>query len=70
MADNKFSYSKSKQALEDIIARMQKDGIEIDESLKLHKDGLRVADELITYINKAEIRVSKLKTDWEKKVSS
>lgn len=69
MVDSKLSYTKSKQALEDVVAKMQSEGIDIDESLKLHQEGLSIADELITYVNEAETKITKLKADWEKKAT-
>lgn len=37
--------------LEEIVAAISKEGVSLDDALKLHAEGVAVADEIITYLD-------------------
>lgn len=54
-----FDYRKKADELEKIVAELQNPDIQIDEATKLHAAGLKLIEEIETYLNQAEIEVKK-----------
>lgn len=54
-----FNYRAVTEELERIVAALQDPDIPIDEATKLHTTGLKLVEELETYLNQAEIMVKK-----------
>jgi len=60
-----FDYRLKAEALESILAKLQRPDIEIDEATRLHTEGMQLVRELETYLEKAEIIVKKHVADNE-----
>jgi len=54
-----FDYRSKASELEHIVEELQNPDIQIDEATKLHATGLKLIEELETYLNQAEIEVKK-----------
>jgi len=52
-----FNYRDKAAELENIVAQLQDPDIQIDEATKLHAAGLKLIDELETYLKQAEVEV-------------
>lgn len=52
MADKKKSYQQMKDELDGIIARLESDEVDIDEAVKLHGQGKKLAEEIEKYLKK------------------
>lgn len=58
-ASGDFDYSAKAAELERIVAELQNPDIDIADATKLHAAGLKLVDELETYLKQAEIEVRK-----------
>jgi exodeoxyribonuclease VII small subunit len=54
-----FNYKDKAAQLERVVADLQNPDIDIDEATKLHAAGLKLIQELETYLQKAEMEVRK-----------
>ncbi len=54
-----FDYHERAEALERIVAELQNPDIHIDQATKLHAQGLKLIEELETYLKQAEVTVKK-----------
>ncbi|HSX42522.1 MAG TPA: exodeoxyribonuclease VII small subunit [Candidatus Saccharimonadales bacterium] len=54
---NSFDYAAKSAELERIVAELQNPDIDIAAATKLHETGVKLADELETYLKQAEITV-------------
>jgi len=54
-----FDYRAKTEELERIVAQLQNPDVQIDEATKLHTAGLKLIEELETYLNQAEVVVKK-----------
>jgi exodeoxyribonuclease VII small subunit len=52
MAEKKRTYQEMKRELDDIIARLESDDIDIDEAGELYKKGQKLAREIEKYLEK------------------
>ncbi len=57
-----IDYKKVSQRLDEVLAALQSPDISIDEAITLHKEGNELIAQLDTYLKKAEITISKLKS--------
>jgi len=55
------SYQELSNRLDDILAKLQADDIDVDAAIELHKQGQAVVKELETLLTKAENKVLELK---------
>ncbi|MCA9337367.1 exodeoxyribonuclease VII small subunit [Candidatus Saccharibacteria bacterium] len=55
------SYRELKEQLDEVLARLQQDDIDIDEAMKLHQHGTKLVTELETYLKTAENKITKHK---------
>jgi exodeoxyribonuclease VII small subunit len=56
-----YNYAKQVAKLEEIVARLESGGVELDEALKLHTEGKELAEEITVYLEQvgSDIRVQK-----------
>lgn len=54
-------YHQLKAELDEVLARLQQDDIDIDEAMKLHEQGTKLVAELETYLKTAENKITKHK---------
>lgn len=57
-----IDYKKVSQRLDEVLAALQSPDISIDEAITLHKEGNELIAQLDTYLKKAEITITKLKS--------
>lgn len=62
-------YQALSRELDEIIAQLQSPDIDIDEAVRLYDRGMAIAKELDTYLKTAEIKITKLKSEWSTKPS-
>lgn len=60
MADQP-TFRELNQQLEDILAQLQTDDIDVDEALKLHEQGTKLLDQLEKRLTAAEHKVKSLR---------
>ncbi len=56
-----INYRKLSNELNEIIDKLQNADLDIDESLKLYERGMKIVEELETYLKTAENQVNKIK---------
>jgi exodeoxyribonuclease VII small subunit len=63
MAEKKRTYQEMKSELDDIIASLESDDIDIDEAAELHKKGQKLAREIEKYLEKikSDLDITKLR---------
>lgn len=59
-------YTKLSQELDELLATLQSDDLQVDQALKLYERGMQITKELETYLTSAENEVSKIKADLDK----
>ena len=62
-----IDYKKLNNELEEIINKMQSDDLDIDEAIKQYERGMKLLDELQTYLKQAENKVTKIKRSFDTK---
>jgi exodeoxyribonuclease VII small subunit len=60
MAKDTVDYASMNAELEEIIAQLQQDSLDIDAAIKAYERGLKLVTQLETYLQAAENKVSKL----------
>ena len=58
------NYAALSNELDAIMAKLQADGLDVDEALKLYERGLEVVKQLENYLKTAENKVTKLKAKF------
>ena len=53
----KKSYKQMKNELENIMAKLQDDDIDIDEAIKLHKQGSKVLSQMQNYLKEVKLKI-------------
>lgn len=61
MPTKKKSFTELNDELEDVITRLQADGIDVDEALKLYEHGIKLTKELEAQLKRAENVVHELR---------
>lgn len=64
MAVKKVNYQQLRAELDQIMQRLQREDIDVDEALKYYERGLVIVKELEQYLAQAENRVRQLKTKF------
>lgn len=59
------NYKQLSAQLDDIMAKLQSEDIDIDEAIKLYEQGSTIVKQLETYLKTAENKVIKLKKSFE-----
>jgi exodeoxyribonuclease VII small subunit len=62
MAKSKPGYRELKQALDQVMAELQSDDLDVDEALKLYQKGLELVGQLEHYLKTAETTLTELRT--------
>lgn len=62
MADSGKTFRQLSDELENVLAQLQADDIDVDEALKLHKQGTALAAELEKRLEAAEHKVRTIKS--------
>jgi exodeoxyribonuclease VII small subunit len=62
MAASQTSFRELSQQLEEVLAQLQVDDIDVDEALKLHEQGNKLLEQLENRLVAAEHKVKTLKT--------
>jgi exodeoxyribonuclease VII small subunit len=57
--ESTFEYAAKSAELERVLAKLQDPDVEIDEATKLYDQGLKLVDEIETYLKQAENTVSR-----------
>ena len=65
MAQKDFDYTKKAAELEEIVTKLQDPEIQIDEAARLHAAGLKLVEDLESYLQQAEITINKHVSDSE-----
>lgn len=65
MASKKTDYKTLSTDLDEILNRLQSADLNVDEAVALYERGMKIAQELESYLQDAENKVSKVKADWE-----
>ena len=65
MGKKKESYEELMVKLEDIIDRMEKGDLSLDESIKYYEDGMKTCNRLYKMLNEAEGKIKLLNNDVE-----
>ncbi len=61
MAEKKeLSYEQSMKRLEEIVAKLERESLSLDESLKLFEEGTKLADACNKALEKAEQKISRI----------
>ncbi len=64
MTSKKTDYTALHTELDDVIEALQSSDLDVDEAVKLYERGTAIVKELETYLNEAENKVTKIKTDF------
>lgn len=65
MGKKKENYEELMSKLEDIIDRMEKGDLSLDESIKYYEDGMKTCNRLYKMLNEAEGKIKLLNNDVE-----
>lgn len=57
----KVDYLSLNMQLEEVMSRLQRPDIQVDEAVKLYEQGLKLLGELERYLKQAENKITKLK---------
>lgn len=56
------NYQTLKQELDDIIVKIQIENLDVDEAIKLYESGNKLISELKSYLENAEQKISKVRS--------
>lgn len=59
MADTKESYKNLKSQLDDVLAQLQDESLDIDEAVILHEKGQKLIDQLEKYLDGTSAKIKK-----------
>jgi exodeoxyribonuclease VII small subunit len=65
MAQAKKDYKVLSAELDDVLAELQSDDLDVDQAVALYERGMKLAKELEAYLTDARNKVSKVKANWE-----
>ena len=65
-AKQDIDYRKLSQELDAILEELQTADLDIDEAVKKYERGMKIAEQLETYLKTAENKVTKIKESFEK----
>lgn len=61
MAKEKKSYRDLMAELDAVMAKLQDDGLDVDEAVDLYEQGLKLTDQLTAYLTESENKLTELK---------
>ncbi len=65
-ADQTIDYAEANLALEEVLAKLQQPGLQVDEAVKLYEEGLGLIQKLEGYLATAENKIEQIKLAAEK----
>lgn len=65
MADKK-TYKELQAELDEVLTALQSDDVDVDEAIELYEKGMKLANELETYLKTAQNKVTKLQATFDK----
>lgn len=63
MAEKKLTFEQAMGRLEEIVAQLEAGDYTLDTSLSLYEEGAKLMKQCVTMLDKAEQKVTKLRTD-------
>ncbi|MBA3758641.1 exodeoxyribonuclease VII small subunit [Candidatus Saccharibacteria bacterium] len=67
MVVKKTDYKSLNAELDDVLAKLQSDDLDVDVAVGLYERGVAITKELETYLKAAENKVSKIQADFSGK---
>ncbi len=64
MAKDK-SYQELRAELDEIVANLQSDVLDIDDATKQYEAGMQIVQELESYLKKSELKIEKVKAKFK-----
>lgn len=64
MAAKKTDYKALNRELDELLAKLQDDELDVDEAVTLYERGIAITSELEAYLKHAENTVAKIKADF------
>ncbi|HET8708696.1 MAG TPA: exodeoxyribonuclease VII small subunit [Candidatus Saccharimonadales bacterium] len=61
MAKEPKTYGELMTELDDVMAKLQEDGLDVDDAVDLYQRGLKLTDQLTTYLTESENKLTMLK---------
>jgi exodeoxyribonuclease VII small subunit len=65
-ADQTIDYAEANLALEEVLAKLQQPGLQVDEAVKLYEEGLGLIQKLEAYLATAENKIERIRLAAEK----
>lgn len=59
------NYTQLSSELDELLAKLQSDDVDVDEALKLYERGIAITKQLEAYLKSAENKVTKIKASLE-----
>jgi exodeoxyribonuclease VII small subunit len=60
----KSDYKLLNAELDEILAKLQTDDLDVDQAVELYERGISITKELETYLKEAENKIAKIKADF------
>lgn len=60
----KLDYKSLNAELDEVLAKLQAEGLDVDEAIGLYDRGIKITSELEAYLKEAENKVTKIKADF------
>jgi exodeoxyribonuclease VII small subunit len=67
MPQKQPSYQELNNELESVLAQLQSGDLDIDEATKAYEQGMKLIQQLETYVKEAENKITKVKASFETK---
>lgn len=64
MATKKTDYKSLNTELDELLAKLQSEDLDVDEAVALYERGIAITQELEIYLKEAENKVAKIKADF------
>ncbi len=65
MVQAKNNYKALSNELDEVLAKLQSDDLDVDQAVALYERGMKLAKELEAYLKDAKNKVTKIKSSWE-----
>jgi exodeoxyribonuclease VII small subunit len=66
MSSKKDTYQTLKAELDDIVASLQQDDLDVDKAMEQYERGMKIVEQLETYLKASEAKIKKVKAKFEK----
>lgn len=64
---NKQNYSDLQAQLDEVMAKIQAEDLDVEEAIRLYKKGQELIAKIETYLGEAEVSIKKVTADFNKK---